>query len=507
LKEFELRDYQTESIEKLRQGIREGHRSQILCSPTGSGKTVIAAYLMSEADKKYSRVGFVVDRVNLVDQASAVLDEYGIEHGVIQAGHWRRRPHERLQVCSAQTLEKRGSFPGLNLLIVDEAHCVRKQTAELIKNMQDVRVLGLSATPFTKGLGQLYTNIVNVTTTDKLVAEGHLVPLKMYAAKAIDMAGAKVVAGEWADREIEERGMKIVGDIVGEWVDKTTKHYGGPVKTIVFSATVDHGEELCRQFNDAGFNFQQISYRDKNDDKRRELITEFRKPDSEIHGLVSCEVFTKGFDVPDILCGISARPYRKSFSSHIQQLGRVMRPFPGKKDALWLCHSGNLIGFADEMFDLFANGVRGIEEGKRDQKVRKEPTPREKEMFSCSCGYILAAGVMRCPACGKEKTRIALVENVEGEMVALSHTEPKLAPYLADKEAVWRQLCHHALERKGGDEISAERFAKAQYRNLYGTWPRHAMRNIEPEPAHPLLLRKVQQQIIKWAKRKQMEPA
>lgn len=500
--EFSLRPYQTESVERLRQGYRDGHRSQMLCAPTGSGKTIMAAYLMEAARAKDSKVAFVVDRVNLVDQASAVLNEYEIDHGVIQSGHWRWRPYERIQVCSAQTLEKRGTFPGLNFLIVDEAHCTRKQTTELIKNRTDLRVLGLSATPFTRGLKNLYSNIVNVTTTDKLVADGHLVPLKLYAAKAIDMTGAKVMAGEWAERDIEERGMKIVGDVVGEWVDKTLKHYGGPVKTICFSATVDHGEELCRQFNAAGFNFQQISYRDKNDERRRELIAEFRKEDSEIQGLVSCEVFTKGFDVPDILCGISARPYRKSFSSHIQQLGRVMRPSPGKQDALWLCHSGNLIGFADQMFDLFANGVPDLENGERDSKTRKEPTEREKQMFSCSCGYMLTAGMMRCPACGKERARVALVENVDGEMVALKHTEPKFPEYLADRDAVWRQLSYHAMERKGADTVAAKKFALAQYKSIFKTWPDLDFNPENVEVPHPQLLRKVKQGIIAWAKRR-----
>lgn len=475
--EFNLRPYQVESVDQLRAGYRE-HRSQLLCAPTGSGKTIMAAFLMHAAQEKGTRVGFVVDRVNLVDQASAVLSDYGIEHGVIQAGHWRWRPYERVQVCSAQTLEKRGAFPGMGLLIVDEAHCVRKSTATLIKSRNDLRVLGLTATPFTKGLKELYTNIVNVTTTDKLVAEGHLVPLKMYAAKAVDMTGAKVVAGEWAEKDIEERGMKIVGDVVGEWIDKTTKHYGGPVKTIAFSATVDHGEELCRQFNEAGFNFQQISYRDSNDERRRELIAEFRKPDSEIHGLVSCEVFTKGFDVPDILCGISARPYRKSFSSHIQQLGRVMRTHPGKQDALWLCHSGNLIGFSDQMFDLFANGVRDLDDGQRDAKPRKEILEKEKQRWACSCGYLMTAGMMRCPACGKERSRISLVEKVDGEMVALN-PEPKVS--MEVKQTTYAQLRHIAKDRGYKEGWAAHKF-----KERFGVWPR-GLEDIELPPTQTLM--------------------
>lgn len=502
MRDFALRDYQVESVERLRQGVREGHRSQILCAPTGSGKTIIAAYLMSEANRKMSRAAFVVDRVNLCDQTSAVLQDYGLDHGVIQSGHWRFRPYERLQVCSAQTLEKRGFLENCNLLIVDEAHCVRRQTAQFIKNRPEMKVLGLSATPFSKGLGELYTNFVNVTTTSKLVEQGHLVPLKMYAAKTMDMAGAKVVAGEWAEKDIEERGLKIVGDVVGEWIAKTQLHFGGPAKTIVFSATVEHGEELCRQFNDAGFNFQQISYLDKNDQRRRELIEEFRKPDSAIHGLVSCEVFTKGFDVPDILCGVAARPYRKSFSSHIQQLGRVMRTSPGKSEGLWLCHSGNLLRFHRDTSELFENGVSGLDTHELDRKARAEPTQKEKQRWACSCGFLMTAGMPRCPACGKERQKLSLVENVDGEMVAIDHKKPEVPAYLQDRDSVWRQLCHHALDRKRGDVDAAEKFAKAQYRNLYGTWPRFAMRNVEPEAPHPQLIRKVQQQIIAWAKRR-----
>jgi hypothetical protein len=69
-----------------------------------------------------------------------------------------------------------------------------------------------------------------------------------------------------------------------------------------------------------------------------------KEPDSAIHGLIACDILTKGFDVPDVMIGVSARPYTKSLSAHIQQMGRVMRPSEGKTFALWLDHSGSGAG-------------------------------------------------------------------------------------------------------------------------------------------------------------------
>ncbi|GAA0492381.1 DEAD/DEAH box helicase [Pigmentiphaga daeguensis] len=503
MREIDLRPYQHEAIGGLRDGLRAGHRAQILMAPTGAGKTVIAAHLMREAARKASRVAFMVDRVALVDQTSATLDYYGIDHGVVQAGHWRRRLYERVQVCSAQTIEKRGFFPDLDLLIVDECHAMRQATTALIKARQGLTVIGLSATPFAKGLAGLYSNLVSVCTTNELMAEGYLVPLRMYAAKAIDMTGAKTVAGEWSDKEAEDRGLKIVGDIVTEWQVKTQKHFGGPVKTIVFSATVAHGRELCAQFQAAGFNFQQVSYRDADDDQRRALIEEFRKPDSEIIGLVSCEVFTKGFDVPDVLCGIAARPYRKSLSSHVQQMGRVMRPSPGKDFGLWLDHSGNLMRFRSDVEELFTNGLSRLADGNLDSKARAEPTPRELERWKCSCGQVFDRVMAVCPSCGKERVNRALVENVAGVMEAVGHdgqAASKVPPFLQDRAHVWRQLCGMAVNRKGDDFDAARRWAQRQYHSLYGEF---SLTRYSPDLAidpTEQLARRVKHNILKWAK-------
>jgi len=115
-----LRDYQNATLEALRQGFAAGKRCQILYAPTGAGKTEMAIALLNATKQKGNKAAMILDRIILCDQTSKRLDRYNIDHGVLQSKHWRWRPYENIQVCSAQTLEKRGSFPGLNLLIVDE---------------------------------------------------------------------------------------------------------------------------------------------------------------------------------------------------------------------------------------------------------------------------------------------------------------------------------------------------------------------------------------------------
>lgn len=506
---IELRDYQLAAIEGLRQGIPEGHRVQALILPTGGGKTVVGAHLAAEANAKMSRTYFVCDRIPLIDQTSAMFDAFSIGHGIIQSDHWRWRPYERVQIASVQTLQRRGIDPNVKLLIIDECHTLHRAVLKFIETHPAVKVVGLTATPFTKGMGKVYTRAVNVTTTNKLIAEGYLAPVKAYAAKQIDMKGARLkFNGEWADDEIEKRGIAIVGDVVHCWLEKTQHHFGGPVKTLLFSATVAHGNELVRQFQDAGFNFQQISYKDGNDDRRRDLIEEFRRPDSDIVGLVSCEALAKGFDVPSVLCGVSCRPYRKSLSGHIQQLGRVMRPYPGKEFALWLDHAGNYLRFAADTARVFEYGVDDLDDCDMDSRARSDPNEEELDNACQGCGFILGAKDLYCPSCGKERPRrLNVVTHKPGELVdvSLSMKAEEKNPWMKDRDAVWRQICGYALLKKEGDVEAAERFAKAQYRNMYNAWPRQAMRNITATTPSPEVAGYIKHQIIRWAKSKARE--
>jgi DNA repair protein RadD len=467
--EIALRGYQADSIQALRDRIREGQRRLVLCAGTGAGKTVTAAHLLQEAARKGSYSLFIVDRVSLVDQTSAVFDSYGIKHGVVQGQHPRWEPREHVQVCSAQTLAKRFLPREPSLIVVDECHCQFKSTLELMAQHERAVKIGLTATPFTAGMAEHWDGVVNVRSTRLLIEDGHLVEPTIYVGKAMEDAELSVNGmGEFSDESASSAGVRIIGDVVTEWQRKVHEHFGGPVKTIVFSPTVAHGRELCAAFAAAGYNFQQISYLDRDEDKA-ERISEFRRPDSIITGLVSCGVLTKGFDVPDCLVGVSCKPYRKSLSSHIQEMGRVMRAAPGKAKALWLCHSGNVERFAADTFDVWENGAGELSDAtKRDATARKRDETTRAKSVCPECSGALRGNT--CLACGWERPARSGIVAVDGTLVAFDTSRLQVkardglrADCLSDPRVVWDAALAYCLDRKPHDEDKARRWA-------YGVW-------------------------------------
>jgi len=490
--ELKLWDHQMQVIDKLRNGFRQGHKTQLLYAPTGFGKTEVAIYLMKATAEKYNSAAIILDRLVLVDQTSNRLMKYKLDHGVFQAGHWKYDRHKRLQVASAQTVERRENFPKIDLLIVDECHISRKQTTDLIKSNPDMKVVGLTATPFTKGLAGLYSNIVNGATTDWLVQNKYLTPLRVYIAKEIDMAGAKKVAGEWSPDVVTERGMKITGDIVEEWIKKTHEVFGRPRKTIVFCAGVAHGADLVEQFAQHGYNFVSISYRD-NDDFKRAAIEDFARPDTEIHGLIATDILTRGFDVPDVMIGVSARPFSKSLSSHIQQMGRVMRSSPesGKEFALWLDHSGNYLRFRDDWDEVFEEGIKKLDE--KTERAKKEPTEKVKKESKCpSCGHLWPTNADICPSCGHVRQRRSQVQAVSGELHELVSNSRVIRD---EKQRFYSELIYIANEKnyKSG-------WISHKYREKFGVWPK----NLAEIPMVPSMKTRnwIRHKFISWSRRK-----
>lgn len=474
MKELVLRPHQTHVESQLRERMRSGVSWIVLVAPTAFGKTEVATYIIKLALQKRSRVYFLVDRITLARQTSDRLREYGIPHGVIQganAENDRYAPEHDVQIITAQTFDLRDLGDEPAIVFYDECHDRRKITIEKLKSFKRTKVIGLTATPFTAGMADDWGAVVNGATVNTLLGQGFLTPLKIKACVKPDWTGVKKVGGEYAENEAGQRGIEIIGDVVPTWIQQTQQHFGGPAKTIVFSPSVRHGEELCRQFNEAGYNFQQITYLDNKDDSRDEKIAEFRKPDSAIHGLVSCSILTKGFDVPDVKVGVSCRPYRKSLSSHVQELGRVMRTAPGKDFGLWLDHSGNCISFAEDVAWLYEHGVDKLSDAQKKDTEAREPDEKTKAKHFCGdCGMQMHPTSMACQACGWERPKRGEIQTVEGELIdfeislknAFQPRKGLRASCLNNPRSIWNAALAYRLHESSNVE-------KARG-NAYGTW-------------------------------------
>lgn len=485
------RPFQVTAHEALRQGFKEGHKNQLIMAPTGAGKSYLGLRIAHEALLKGKRATFVCDRTTLINQTSKAADGYGLAaHGIVQANHWRRNTEMLLQIASAQTLAKRDYWPQSDVIIIDEAHTQLKVWTEFIMQTK-AACIGLSATPFSAGLGKLFSNLINATTMHELTQSGVLVPMRVFTCKRANMDGAATSGGEWTDSAAEARGMEIIGDVVTEWIK-----FGENRKTIVFGATIKHCQEMAKQFLDAGV-MAAVFTSETTGPERELLLKEYSKRDSTLRVLISVEALAKGFDVPDVGCVVDCRPLRKSLSTAIQMWGRGLRSSPetGKVDCLLLDHSGNIQRFAEDYSTIFFDGLDALDMGEKlDKNIRRDD--EEKELKGCpSCGY--KPFHKRCMSCGFEKQDTALVETVPGEMQEVMLGKKKLAD---DHRHLWGQLVSYVKANSSPEKQQGR--AAHLFKDMTGKWPQSGwlVGSSHGEPITRNVLNKIRQKNIAYAK-------
>ena len=445
---MELRHYQQASIDGLRNGFKSGHTRQILALSTGSGKSFTSAELIKLSIAKGSKVGIFCERRKLVEQFSKTLDTLSIDHGIMMAGHWRYRPQSQVQILSIQTFARMERLPHFDIVVIDEVHAaMHKSLQKYLDARPEVKVIGLSATPFSAILPKYFTNIINPITMRELVDEGSLLPYKVFIAHEVDTDGVKVSStGEWDVKQLGQRASVVVGDVVADYLSIGQRLHGRKTKAICFSAGIAHGKELVNRFLEVGVVAVQLTHKN-NDEEKQDIFKEFDKHDSVIDVLISAEMLQRGFDNTSVEHVILAKPIRKSFSSFVQMIGRGARPHDGQSFCIIQDNGGNWMRFNDDWNKLYGDGVTELV-GNGDEKTRKEKTAKEKEAAKCPVCFALWTGGLICPVCGHVKKQQAMIEEVAGEIIEFNGIVEKKEKFSSEyKEAFYQGLIGYARSK------------------------------------------------------------
>lgn len=453
----ELRPHQSEAIRLLRMAIASGSRRPLLQAPTGAGKTVLAAAIINLARAKGNRVIFVVPAIALVDQTAREFWEEGIRDvGVIQADHPMTDASRPVQIASVDTLRRR-EIPEAGLVIIDEAHRKSKFIEDWMSRDEWAAVpfIGLSATPWTKGLGRLYDRLIIAATTKQLIEAKLLSPYRVFAPSKPDLSKVRTVAGDFHEGDLSRvmSDKVLVADVVTTWL---AKGEGRP--TLCFAVDRTHAKTLQQQFQDRGVACGYLDGESPADERER-----VRKAFSagELQVVCNVGVLTTGVDW-DVRCVILARP-TKSEMLYVQIIGRGLRIAPGKADCLILDHSDTTmrLGFVDEIHHTRLCDGSMIGNASNPQE-RKPPKPIECER----CHYVRQPGMRFCPSCGFAQSKATEVQTRDGELVDVTAQRKANAEDWAAKVSFIRQLRAYAVQSGKADGWVAHK-----YRAKFGVWP------------------------------------
>jgi DNA repair protein RadD len=469
---IELRDYQHDSINLLREKVAEGYKSIVLVLITAAGKTVIASSIIMGAIEQGSRFLFVSHRREIIAQSYEKLVSIGVPEekiGIIM-GNGKitlrsgkvinaARKDAPIQIASIDTLRHRYR-PKADIVFVDECH--RALAASFVKlksDYPDAYHIGLTATPFRyggKGLGSYYACMVQPETAmpSKLIEKGWIYKARIWTVPIKDLpdlSGIKTRNGDYAEEELAEACNKrqLVGSIVDHWKERAQGR-----RTICFPVNIEHSKRIVQDFCDAGIAAEHLDGATPVK-LRDEIISRLASGETKVVCSVGC--LQEGFDLPGAKCAILARP-TKSLVLAIQMSGRILRPYEenGRPvEPIILDHAGVILD-------------HGMPTEDREYTL-EDTKPKRKGMSTKTCLQCFAVVESihkECPACGAPFP--VQVRDVDR---SIQHVEGQLVEYQYDQEAkakkdYWIQLCADAS--KNGYQPG---WAKRTFKEKYGHYP------------------------------------
>ena len=391
-----LRDYQQNAVNWIRHAYAKGCRSVLFCLPTGGGKTVVFSYVAEAAVAKGRRVVILVHRQELVSQSVESLEALGLEVGVIAPGE-PERPDLPIQVASVQSLARRLHrwADAFDFIVIDEAHhCAAGSWRKVCDAYPQAHRLGVTATPERldgKPLRPWFDELICGPGTWDLMEAGHLCQTKILCPPTgVDFRKLRVLGGDFRKDDATEAmsGATLMGDVVAHY-----QQHLAPGTAIAFCVTVAHAEAVTEKFKAAGVRAATIDGT-LNRTARRELIDGLRT--GEVQVLCSCEVISEGTDVPSVGGALLCRP-TNSLSLFLQQVGRCLRPAPGKEQAVIIDHAGNIRrhGLPQDVRFWSLDGAK-------DRKAKEEKRAAPWVTVCQHCFAAIPGGGAPCPYCGAE---------------------------------------------------------------------------------------------------------
>lgn len=401
-----LRDYQQEMLERLEKAWAK-HRGVMVQMPTGTGKTHLMAEVVRNASlemagKKPANVLIVAHRKELIGQISQTLTTFGITHGLIASG----KPIEAaqsVQVASIQTLhchleEIEQEF---GLVIIDEAHHAQAKTyRELWKRWPQAKLLGLTATPCRldgTSFTDLFGTLLQSRTIREFIGEGWLSDFEYISVSPDSLAMKRVrsLMKRGVDGDYQTKEMVTVMDIPESIAHlyKTYSQFAHGKKGIVYAIDREHARHISDYYNHHGVRCAMIDAKTPASDRNRIVQGYIQE---QIDVLVNVDIFSEGFDCPEVEFIQLARP-TLSLSKYLQQVGRGMRISKGKTQVIILDNVGLYQQFGLPTADRdWQRLFLGKEAGKGMQGMERcvilDSESRKKELVNLEMVRVKKAG-------------------------------------------------------------------------------------------------------------------
>lgn len=431
---YTLRPYQTDSVKAVIHYFRQHDTPAVIVLPTGAGKSLVIAELARLAK---GRVLVLAHVKELVEQNHAKYEGYGLIGAIFSAGLGRKEVDQSVVFASVQSVvrnldEFREQF---SLLVIDECHRVpedenssyQKVIAHLHALNPNMKVLGLTATPYRLGVGWIYQYHTRGQVRSEeprffrdcifelpiryLLDEGFLTPARLIDAPVLsyDFSQLKPAnTGRYKESELDmviEQSKRATPQIVAQIIQLAAQRQG----VMIFAATVRHAQEIHAMLPEEQ---AAIVIGDTPTPERDAIIQRFKQRD--IRYLVNVSVLTTGFDAPHVDLIAILRP-TESISLYQQIVGRGLRLSEGKTECLVLDYAGN-------SYDLYQPEVG-------------DPKPdSESEIIT-----------IPCPACGFNNN---FWGKLDSNGFLIEHFGRKCQGFFSDEESGEREHCNYRFRAK-----------------------------------------------------------